>query len=86
MVHEVYTGSEVIWLHRVTSEHGLASPRSQDAACGGLAVSVDGVDAHYERARAAGAHIDNPRVDQPYGRREYGVRDPEGHRGCSGPR
>ncbi len=77
---EVYAGSEAIWLHRVTSEHGLASPRSQDAASGGLAVGVDDVDAHYERARAAGARIDNPPVDQHRGRREYGARDPEGHR------
>ncbi len=81
VVHgEVYTGSEAIWLHRVTSEHELVSPRSQDAASGGLAVSVDDVDAHYERARAAGARIDSAPVDQPYGRREYGARDPEGHR------
>ncbi len=71
VVHgEAHTGSEAIWLHRVTSEHELVSPRSQDAASGGLAVSVDDVEAHYERARAAGARIDSAPVDQPYGRRE----------------
>ena len=81
VVHgEVHTGSEVIWLHRVTSEHGLISARSQDAASGGLVVNVDDVDAHYERARGAGASIDSSPVDQPYGRREYEARDPEGHR------
>lgn len=81
IVHgEVHAGSEVIWLHRVTREHGLVSARSHEAASGGLAVAVDDVDAHYERARAAGAQIDGPPVDQPYGRREYGARDPEGHR------
>lgn len=81
IVHgEVHTGDEVIWLHRVTVEHEMVSARSQDAASGGLAVNVDDVDAHYERARAAGARIDGPPVDQPYGRREYGTRDPEGHR------
>jgi uncharacterized glyoxalase superfamily protein PhnB len=81
VVHgEVRTESEVIWLHRVSKEHRLVSPRSQDADSGGVCVSVDDVDAHYERARAAGAQIDGPPVDQPYGRREYGARDPEGHR------
>ncbi len=81
IVHgEVQLGSEVIWLHRVSSEHRLVSPRSQDADSGGLAVDVGDVDAHYERARAAGAQLDGPPVDQAYGRREYGARDPEGHR------
>jgi uncharacterized glyoxalase superfamily protein PhnB len=81
VVHgEVHSGSEVIWLHRVASENGLASPRSQEAVSGGLSVKVEDVDEHYERARAAGALIDGPPVDQPYGRREYGARDPEGHR------
>ncbi len=81
VVHgEVHLGGEVIWLHRVTVEHEMISARSQEAASGGLAVNVDDVDAHYERARAAGARIDGPPVDQPYGRREYGARDLEGHR------
>jgi MerR family transcriptional regulator, thiopeptide resistance regulator len=81
VVHgEVGAGEQTIWLHRVTREHGMTSPRSRSDATGGLAVTVDDVDAHYEHARAAGALIDYPPVDQPYGRREYGARDPEGHR------
>lgn len=81
IVHgEVHTGNEVIWLHQVTSEHGLISPRSQENASSGLAVNVDYADAHYERARAAGASIDGPPTNRPYGRREYGARDLEGHR------
>ena len=36
------------------------------------------VDAHFERARAAGARIDKPPEDLPYGR-SYGARDLEGH-------
>ena len=43
-------------------------------------IQVDDVDAHYERARSAGAHFDSAPSDQPYGQREYGARDPEGHR------
>jgi uncharacterized glyoxalase superfamily protein PhnB len=45
----------------------------------GLYVSVPDVDAHYERAVAAGADVDGPPVDQPYGARSYGATDPEGH-------
>jgi MerR family transcriptional regulator, thiopeptide resistance regulator len=77
---EVRAGDATIWLHRVTAEHGLNSPLASDVAHSGLFVYVDDVNAHYERARAAGARIDSQPVDQPYGQREYGARDPEGHR------
>ena len=81
VVHgEVRAGDAAIWLHRVTLEHGLASPMASDVSHAGLFLYVDDVDAHYEHARAAGARIDAPPVDQPYGQREYGARDPEGHR------
>ena len=77
---EVRVGGAAVWLHRVAPEHQLDSPRATDVANAGLFVQVDDVDAHYERARAAGAHIDSAPVDQPYGQREYGARDSEGHR------
>jgi MerR family transcriptional regulator, thiopeptide resistance regulator len=77
---EVRAGDAAIWLHGVTAEHHLDSPLTFDVANSGLFVQVDDVDAHYERARAAGAHIDSEPVDQPYGQREYGARDLEGHR------
>jgi len=77
---EVLVGSAPIWLHRVTAEHRLDSPLAVDVANSGLFLYVPDVDAHYERARAAGALIDSQPVDQPYGQREYGARDLEGHR------
>ena len=77
---EVSTEGATIWLHRVTAEHRLESPLTHDVANAGLFVYVDDVDAHFDRARAAGAVIDSPPVDQPYGQREYGARHPEGHR------
>jgi MerR family transcriptional regulator, thiopeptide resistance regulator len=81
VVHgEVRWASSVIWLHRVTEEHDLASPRSAAPATGGLVVHVDDVDDHFARARDAGAAIDSEPQDQPYGQREYGARDLEGHR------
>lgn len=54
-------------------------PREPDAPHIGLYVVVDDVDAHHERARAAGAEIDLPIGDQPWGHRMYGAIDPEGH-------
>jgi uncharacterized glyoxalase superfamily protein PhnB len=77
---EVCAGDAPIWLHRVTADHHLESPLATDVANSGLFILVDDVDAHYERARAAGARIDSDPVDQPYGQREYGARDLEGHR------
>jgi uncharacterized glyoxalase superfamily protein PhnB len=46
----------------------------------GIYVLVDGVDAHYERAKAAGAEIVEEPTDQDYGDRRYSAVDPEGHR------
>ncbi|HEU0052586.1 MAG TPA: VOC family protein [Longimicrobium sp.] len=77
---EVSAGDLVIWLHRVTAEHGMASPRGFPAAASQLVVMVDDVDAHFARARAAGAVIDREPEDMPYAQREYSARDPEGHR------
>lgn len=45
----------------------------------GLYVSLDGVDAHHDRARAAGADIVMPLRDLEYGSREFSARDPGGH-------
>jgi uncharacterized glyoxalase superfamily protein PhnB len=45
----------------------------------GVLVEVADVDAHLERARAAGAEILREPRDEPYGRR-YNAADPEGHR------
>lgn len=42
-------------------------------------VIVDDVDAHYERARAAGAEIIKELEEQAYGGRLYACRDLEGH-------
>jgi uncharacterized glyoxalase superfamily protein PhnB len=42
-------------------------------------VIVDDADAHYERAKAAGAEIVRELEDQPYGSRDYSARDPEGN-------
>lgn len=45
----------------------------------GVYVEVDDVDAHHERARAAGAEILEEPADQEYGHRRFTARDQEGH-------
>jgi uncharacterized glyoxalase superfamily protein PhnB len=42
-------------------------------------VIVDDIDAHHERATAAGARVIEELNDQPYGYRRYGCNDPQGH-------
>jgi uncharacterized glyoxalase superfamily protein PhnB len=42
-------------------------------------VFVDDVDAHHDRAKAAGAEVIEELVDTPFGHRRYGCRDPQGH-------
>ena len=81
VVHgEVHSPAGTIWLHRVTPQFGLAAPQALAELPGGMVVHIDDVDAHYERAKAKGAHVDSEPRDQEYGQREYGVRDREGHR------
>lgn len=77
---EVSSGGMTIWLHRVNPEHQLTAAGTFPEQSSGLAVIVPDVDAHHDHARAAGATIDAPPADMPYGRREYGARDLEGHR------
>lgn len=81
VVHaEVRAGDRPVWLHAVSTEQEMTSPRDGVRSHGGLEVIVPDVDAHCARAKAAGAHIDREPWDQEYGLREYGVRDPENHR------
>lgn len=74
---EVRAGSQVIWLH--PAGPGYASPASLGAVTGMTVVSVDDADAHHGRALRAGADIIEEPAYQPYGVREYGARDLEGH-------
>jgi DNA-binding transcriptional MerR regulator len=73
---EVRAGDQVIWLHPAGT--GYQSPRALGAASSMTVINVDDVDAHYARSVAAGADIVAEPVNQEYGVREYGARDPEG--------
>jgi MerR family transcriptional regulator, thiopeptide resistance regulator len=77
---EVATGSTTIWMHRVTREHGLDSPKNLGYASGQVVVYVNDVDAHHRQVTAAGGQPTSPTpVDQAYGLRDYSVFDNEGH-------
>jgi predicted enzyme related to lactoylglutathione lyase len=43
-------------------------------------LTVDSVDAYYAQAMAAGADVLKRPTDEPWRRREMGLRSPEGHR------
>jgi PhnB protein len=58
---------------------GYQNPRHTGHVSQLVVVQVDDADAHYERAKAAGATILAEPADQPYGDRAYRVEDPEGH-------
>jgi PhnB protein len=55
------------------------NPKRLGQATQNLYVYVDDVEAHFERARKAGAQILQEPTDQFYGDRRYGAVDPEGH-------
>ena len=78
VVHgEVQLDGRRVWLHAAAS--GLSTPNQAKAMTGGVVMLVADVDAHYAHAKASGATILSEPTDQPYGQREYGVSDPEGH-------
>jgi PhnB protein len=56
------------------------NPKHLGQPCQHVHVYVDDLDAHYERAKAAGATIVMEPVEQPYGDRRYDAEDPEGVR------
>jgi uncharacterized glyoxalase superfamily protein PhnB len=59
---------------------GYRNPKELGQDTVGLYVEVEDVDAHYERAKGAGAEILRELRDESYGHRRYTAADPEGHR------
>ena len=74
---ELFAGDQSIWLH--PSSNGYRSPRELGGVSSMIVIAVDDADAHCARSMERGADIVNAPVDQPYGVREYGARDLEGH-------
>jgi uncharacterized glyoxalase superfamily protein PhnB len=61
-------------------EMGFESPQDLPTRHSQLLCYVDDVDAHFARAREAGATIVADPEDQPHGDRMYRALDREGHR------
>lgn len=74
---ELFAGDQSIWLH--PSGNGYRSPHELGGVSSMIVVSVEDADAHCTYAREHGADLLKEPVDQPYGVREYGARDLEGH-------
>jgi uncharacterized glyoxalase superfamily protein PhnB len=66
----------------LSSRHAGTDPFDTGRAC--LYLAIEDPDAHHARALAAGAEEVMGLVDQPYGSREFAVRDPEGNVWCFG--
>lgn len=73
----VLTGTGIVHLHPVTSD--VAPPGADGTASAIVVAAVSDADAHAEHARARGARLTYGPLDAPYGVREYGARDDEGH-------
>ena len=70
---------QLVMLGQGAGEKLHRSPRSVGAATSGVFVYLADVDAHYARARAAGAEILDSPADLSYGR-SYTAIDPQGQR------
>jgi PhnB protein len=74
---EVQIGDGVVMIGTPPGEY--KNPAKLGGKTQSVYVYVDDVDAHYRRAKEAGASIVREPKDQFYGDRNYAVDDPEGH-------
>lgn len=66
-------GGVMLGTHRPDGE-----PKDLPAGVGSVYVVAEDIDALHARAVAAGAAITRALIDQDYGSREFGAKDPEG--------
>lgn len=77
---ELAYGSSIIMLGEARNdEYGAMVGTSGEPGGKSTYIAVDDVGALYARAKAAGATIEEPPVDRPYGSREFICRDPQGN-------
>jgi uncharacterized glyoxalase superfamily protein PhnB len=74
---QMYLGNA--WIMLNSTRPGRASPAQAGHQTQSLTVFVDDVDAHFERAKSAGAKIVEDLHETVYGERQYGAEDLEGH-------
>lgn len=83
---ELVRGEARVMLATVWRDAGFRPPTELDGVHAQVWCEVDDADAHYTRARDAGAVVIGPVVDQGFGFRSYRAIDPEGHRWYFGSR
>jgi PhnB protein len=76
---ETSLGGAFVMISHASPKFGSASPRTLPARHSSNYVYFEDVDAHCNRARAAGATIETEPADMPWADRMYTARDPEGH-------
>ncbi len=76
---ELEIGNSVIALSDEAPELNVISPKKQSGHSLSLVIDVEDVDAAWQRAVEAGAEVERPLKDEPYGRAGW-VIDPFGHR------
>lgn len=74
---QVHLGNAWMMLNR--ARPGSASPAQLGHGTQSLTVFLDDVDAHFQRAKSAGARIVEDLHETEYGERQYGVEDFAGH-------
>lgn len=80
IVHsELSLGTGVIMVSSPKPKDGRVSPLGLTGVSQALSVQVDDPDAHFARAKKAGAVIVQKLKDEEYGSRGYMAKDPEGH-------
>jgi uncharacterized glyoxalase superfamily protein PhnB len=77
---EMVWGEGSIYLASLWKEVGNMSPKDLPGVHCQMYCRVDDVDAHFLRARDAGAVVINEPSDQEHGERSYRAMDLEGHR------
>jgi uncharacterized glyoxalase superfamily protein PhnB len=74
---QLHLGDAWIMLQRV--RQGRATPAQLGAGTQSLTIFVDNVDAHFQKAKAAGAKTVEDLHETVYGERQYGAQDLDGH-------
>ena len=67
------------WIMLNSAQTGAATPAQLGYGTQSLTVFVNDVDAHFQRAKSAGARIVEDLHKTVYGERQYGVEDLDGH-------
>ena len=74
---QMHLGNAWVMLRRARA--GSLTPAQVGCETQSLTVFVDNVDAHFERAKSAGAKIVEGLHETEYGERQYGAEDLDGH-------